>query len=227
MATKGAWRAIHPRTDWDSWKWVGGQGGGYSFNYREADMDAVPEWVQRIVNTIGIDERIATAEEHLCLELVGKKYIYRLVPELVEQGCAVVTILRREKPPRSDIPQGKSTAKGSWRSWNSKLSSSNVRQEWRQKGWQPIGEVKWHPAGFTNLYNRLFGGNVNCKLVPKWVQDEFSKRLNDDGAPVSHARAPIYYELKGKKYSYLIMPKFIVSDTVLADVFSKFRKSSS
>lgn len=209
-----------------TWKWIGGWGGGYSFSYKESDLDAVPKWVRNVLDQLlRVDDIVAAAYDRRHWKVTGKKYIYKLEPELVEQGNALVNILRREKAPRVDVPRGKSTAKGFWRSWNPKLNSNSVRREWRQKGWQPIGEVRWQPAGFKNIYDRLFGGKVNCKLVPKWVQEEFGKRLNDDGAPVSHAKAPIYYELKGKKYSYRIMPTLIVSDTVLADVFSKFRKS--
>ena len=223
MSPKGAWRTVHSKTDWDAWEWIGGSGGGYSFEYKRSDMDGVPLWVKQVVNALDIDDRIAAAYADTCLELVGKKYIYRLVPEFVEQSCAVVTIYRREKAPRSDIPLSKSTAKGEWRIWNSKLSSNAVRREWRSKGWQQIGQMRWNRAGVGAISKWFLGGQVNDEHVPMWIQNEFKKRLNDEGAPVSHAKAPLYYELRGKKYSYRIVPVLIERDAVVADVFSRFR----
>ncbi len=226
MDAKGVWRTLDSNTNWHDWEWIGGSGGGYSFEYQESDMDAVPKWAKQILQGLDDGDRFVTAAyDQEFFELIGKKYIYRLVPGHAGQGNAAVDILRREKVPKVDVPRGKSTAKGAWRLWNSKLSPGGVRREWRRKGWQQIGQVQWHPAGFKSLLNWLPGGRVNSKLVPKWVHGEFSKRLNDEGAPISHAQSPLYYELKGKRYSYRIVPTFIETDIVVADVFSSFRKS--
>ena len=219
MAASGIWRTSGPQTVKKNWQWIGGYGGGYAHEYTESDMRGVPEWVRdvlmRLLKDSGFDI-VDAAGWNEDYELTGKNYRYRFVFSYAGQGNAVVDIFRRKR-----------YAKGAWRTWDWNLSESAMRREWRRKKWQDIGQVHWHPVGTSRLSKLLSRGQTNDENVPTWVQDQFCKRLNEEGATISEVDAHLYYELKGKRYSYRIVPTLIETGKVEANVFSRFRKPST
>ena len=84
------------RTDWDSWKWIGAFGGGYSFLYKPSDMDRGPQWIRKIIYQMDEDWE-GTAASDVYYVINGKVYSYGIVPVFVETGNAKVDVLRRKR----------------------------------------------------------------------------------------------------------------------------------
>ena len=202
-------------SDWNNWQWIGGYGGGYSFHYKESDMNNVPKWVRdaliKLLNE-GYDPE-GDAQSNGCVELTGKKYRYRIIPVMVEQGNARIDIRRRKK-----------TGKGVWRTWDWDQSLRGVQRKWKRENWEEIGQITWPKSGIKSVIMRLSGNRSSTQTVPTWVQDEFIRRLDEEEFPIYDITDHSFYQLTGKKYLYRILPTTIQERKVEADVFRPQRK---
>ena len=203
----------------NDWEVIGSYGEGYSFHYSASAMDGVPQWVnESLKQEMPGDPEDYADWDVTCYELTGRNYWYRAVPMWVEQGSACVSGFRRKK-----------TAKGQWQFEDRVDRPYKIERYWLRHNWQGIGQIKWPKSGgmpnFAKLHTLMSVNQPTVPQVPEWIQKEFNRRMDTEGAPVYDSESGIYYELTGKKFSYRILLTEVEDGRVKAEVFKQQRNS--